>query len=47
MRNLSHHAAGSAKKTVLLTAVASALCLSLASAASADTLTGTVLKNSA
>jgi hypothetical protein len=32
---------------VLLTAAASLLCLSFASAASADTLTGTVLNNDA
>ena len=36
----------SAKKTVLAAAAASLLCLSLASAASADTLTGSVKANS-
>ena len=47
MTMLSNRPLRSATKTVLLAAAASLLCLSLASAASADTLSGTVLKNSA
>lgn len=47
MTTLSNRPLHSATKTVLLTAAASLLCLSFASAASADTLTGTVLTNSA
>jgi len=47
MTTLSNRPLRSATKTVLLTAAASLLCLSFASAASADTLTGTVLTNSA